>query len=388
MFNRVKRVLWWGILQKVFLASCVLAIPLVFSFGSVHGIAKQSTLSMTISADALAFSITPTADGAFGKTFNNTISITTDNFTGYTLSVSSSTSTSMENSNHDAITTISSAIDESTFANGSADTYNNKWGYQANILNTSTSQYAPLMSGNYLPAPTTTATAINTTACANGSTSCPNSVDTYGIRLGARLDYTKPTGTYTNIPFRVLTFDSVDGAIASARFQGVSSLGADYRLYLFVFFPSSYGNVSHDSSIVTTVTQDAGNLPPITVNVDVDLGPVVSGLDGIAGQVAQAKDDVQGIATDISAIGSLLAVDEQLTQSVLYLDPIDTLPTLDYHQVIDDVDGVLDDIPAAVAGTASIWGIISAFFTSDSVWLWLVPLCIFLCLASFVLWRR
>ena len=196
------------------------------------------------------------------------------------------------------------------------------------------------------------------------------------------------TGTYTNIPFRVLTFDSVDGAIASARFQGVSSLGADYRLYLFVFFPSSYGNVSHDSSIVTTVTQDAGNLPPITVNVDVDLGPVVSGLDGIAGQVAQAKDDVQGIATDISAIGSLLAVDEQLTQSVLYLDPIDTLPTLDYHQVIDDVDGVLDDIPAAVAGTASIWGIISAFFTSDSVWLWLVPLCIFLCLASFVLWRR
>lgn len=192
---------------------------------------------------------------------------------------------------------------------------------------------------------------------------------------------------YSNTPCRLLTFDDVDGAVASIRFQGARTFGADYYLYLIVATPYSYGDVSHDSPITTTAT-DAAELPPITVNVDVDLGPVVSGLDGIAGQVAQAKDDVQGIATDISAIGSLLAVDEQQTQSVLYLDPIDTLPTLDYHQVIDDVDGVLDDIPSAVAGTASIWGIISAFFTSDSVWLWLVPLCIFLCLASFVLWRR
>lgn len=192
--------------------------------------------------------------------------------------------------------------------------------------------------------------------------------------------------SYYACTMRALTYDETDGTISQLNFDGSRFFGTG-QLWLFVATPYSYGDVSHDSPTTTTVT-NAAELPPITVNVDVDLGPVVSGLDGIAGQVAQAKEDVQGIATDISAIGSLLAVDVQQTQSVLYLDPIDTLPTLDYHQVIDDVDGVLDDIPAAVAGTASIWGIISAFFTSDSVWLWLVPLCIFLCLASFVLWRR
>lgn len=192
--------------------------------------------------------------------------------------------------------------------------------------------------------------------------------------------------SYYACTMRALTYDDTNGTISQLNFDGSRFFGTG-QLWLFIATPYSYGDVSHDSPTTTTGT-NAAELPPITVNVDVDLGPVVSGLDGIAGQVAQAKEDVQGIATDISAIGSLLAVDEQQTQSVLYLDPIDTLPTLDYHQVIDDVDGVLDDIPSAVAGTASIWGIISAFFTSDSVWLWLVPLCIFLCLASFVLWRR
>lgn len=181
--------------------------------------------------------------------------------------------------------------------------------------------------------------------------------------------------------------------LAPLQFQNIFlySFGGQWIANIMILCPWVDADPVHDPSqtttITTTMTENA-QLPPITVNVDVDMGPVVSGLDGIAGQVAQAKEDVQGIATDISAIGSLLAVDEQQTQSVLYLDPIDTLPTLDYHKVIDDVDGVLEDIPAAVAGTASIWGIISAFFTSDSVWLWLVPLCIFLCLASFVLWRR
>lgn len=223
----------------------------------------------------------------------------------------------------------------------------------------------------------------NVTALSANSSASANLANYYNVCSASTLE------GYA-FDYRLMPYEFAGGGVFSdgIYWDSVYSDGSGNVLFL-LFTPILRGSVSADiPDVTTTATTDAAALPPITVNVDVDLGPVVSGLDGIAGQVAQAKDDVQGIATDISAIGSLLVVDEQQTQSVLYLDPIDTLPTLDYHQVIDDVDGVLDDIPAAVAGTASIWGIISAFFTSDSVWLWLVPLCIFLCLASFVLWRR
>ena len=169
------------------------------------GTAKASTSTITISsgesADLNVSTVSST--GTFTAAADEdmaTFTVATDNFTGYTLNITGSDDNGLLTNTEASVSinSLAAATDAGTFANGSADTYNNKWGYQANILNTSTSQYAPLMSGNYLPAPTTTATSINTTACANGSTSCPNSVDTYGIRLGARLDYTKPTGTYTN----------------------------------------------------------------------------------------------------------------------------------------------------------------------------------------------
>lgn len=131
----------------------------------------------------------------------------------------------------------------------------------------------------------------------------------------------------------------------------------------------------------TVPTGSGGGDVNVTVNVDVDLSPLETAINAVG-------SDVQGIANDVSGIGSLLVVDSPETIVRLDLEPIDTLPTLDYHKVIDDVDAVLDDIPSAVAGTASIWGIIGSLFTSDSIWLWLVPFCIFMCLASFVLWRR
>jgi len=186
------------------LAVCPIIIKTNVAEGTM-GTAKASTSTITISsgesADLNVSTVSST--GTFTAAADEdmaTFTVATDNFTGYTLNITGSDDNGLlTNTEASAsINSLAAATDASTFANGSADTYNNKWGYQANILNTSTSQYAPLMSGNYLPAPTTTATAINTTACANGSTSCPNSVDTYGLRLGARLDYTKPTGTYSN----------------------------------------------------------------------------------------------------------------------------------------------------------------------------------------------
>lgn len=91
---------------------------------------------------------------------------------------------------------------------------------------------------------------------------------------------------YSNTPCRLLTFDDVDGAVASIRFQGARTFGADYYLYLIVATPFSYGDVSHDSPITTgpPVTTAPSGTGDINVNVDVDLTET----NGLLGSILDA----------------------------------------------------------------------------------------------------
>jgi hypothetical protein len=129
---------------------------------SVSGIAKQSTLSLSTSAHTLPMTILPSATGEFGKTDNNTITISTDNFSGYSLMIASDESTNIENANHDAITSISSAISEATFSTDT--TYNNKWGYKpSQYVTTNGGVNTTVLNTDYLPAPSLTGDLISLT---------------------------------------------------------------------------------------------------------------------------------------------------------------------------------------------------------------------------------
>lgn len=90
---------------------------------------------------------------------------------------------------------------------------------------------------------------------------------------------------YGDIPCRLLTFDDTDGAVASIRFQGARTFGADYYLYLIVATPYSYGDVSHDSPVTTApVTTAPSGTGDINVNVDVDLTET----NGLLGSILDA----------------------------------------------------------------------------------------------------
>jgi len=149
---------------------------------------------MTIDNSTLSLDILPhSANGDFAKSGNSTISVTTNNYSGYTLSIAASSSTDLLNTadNTKTISSISSATSESDF---SADTttaatnYNGKWGYLPSKFNSSDNT-------SFRPAPGTgdNGHTLDVTSSANATT--PN---TYTLAIAARVDNTTAPGSYSN----------------------------------------------------------------------------------------------------------------------------------------------------------------------------------------------
>ena len=142
--------------KKVLSAICVVFLTffctLGFSSNSVFAAATQSTISMSIQSGSLSINLMPAAGGTFGESGNATLSVTTDNYTGYKLSLSMGDGTSLLNENGDEITSISSAISNQTFSTSS--TYNNKWGIKPNqYISSSGGTDTVVNNTDFLPAP-------------------------------------------------------------------------------------------------------------------------------------------------------------------------------------------------------------------------------------------
>ena len=152
---------------------------------------STTTLTMTSGHTAASLDLTPKdSNGTFAASSSDEkaqFGVTTNNYTGYTLTISGSDNTrQLTNSevNTAKLDSITSSIDENTF--NVSTSFNGRWGYQP-------SKYNSVANTDFLPSPTTTATTLDTTAVANAS-----DANTYTIGLGARVDYTKPAGTYSN----------------------------------------------------------------------------------------------------------------------------------------------------------------------------------------------
>ena len=173
------------------------------------GTASETVLTLTTSNYPILDLAVNSSSGTFSETSSGngqgSFTVTTTNYTGYTLSISNSDSDTAltDSTSGSTIASISSSISSSTF---NTTTYKGKWGYKpSKYYDTSTSTVVDNSStstGVYLPSPTTTATTLNITNCANGrsngSNTCPDAVDTYTIDLAARLEYTQDSGNYTN----------------------------------------------------------------------------------------------------------------------------------------------------------------------------------------------
>lgn len=158
----------------------------------VFGAAKASTLTLGVSENDLLIDLQPSANGTFGDSSNSVISVRTDNFTGYTLSIEALDSTDLESQEGFAIPSISSAVSASDFSSNS--NYNNMWGYKPSqyISTSGNNSSIVINTDNYLPSPTTSGTTLAVTASANSTS------NNYTISFGARVDSVAYAGEYSN----------------------------------------------------------------------------------------------------------------------------------------------------------------------------------------------
>ncbi len=163
------------------------------------GTAKDSSITFTATRSTASVDLTVTSEnGTFASSTDGTngttdtraaFSISTTNFTGYTLTIASNANTStLSNGNGGTLSSISSPIDEFTF---NTTAYNNKWGYKPNYYNSAANS-------NYLQSPTTTASTLDETSTANST------AKSYTIALGARADYTNASGTYSSSNYKLM----------------------------------------------------------------------------------------------------------------------------------------------------------------------------------------
>ena len=187
----------------------MLALPLILGLtGANQAFATTSTLTISVT-DSVSLSILPTStSGIFATsgTSANNISVSTNNGTGYTLGIKASTEGSNALINEDDNTktipshSVAAGISESNYNDdsyASTNNLNNTWGYRPSIYwdttnnividNTSTNLYFPG------PTSTSTPTILDKTSASN-----PSTVNNYNIAIGARVNSSTASGTYSN----------------------------------------------------------------------------------------------------------------------------------------------------------------------------------------------
>lgn len=202
--RRAKRIRISGIISlcSLVILTILSVFPIAKNTEYAQGIANPSTtiLSMTVDHTGALVSIIPnSANGSFSSSTSEQearFTVTTNNVTGYNLSIAASDDDGelIGASTDDALSTIGSAVSESTFS--SSTSFNNKWGYKPNKYNSSANT-------DYLPSPTTTASPLD-------QTNTPNtSANSYSIAIGARINAAITPDTYENTYILVATANNV-----------------------------------------------------------------------------------------------------------------------------------------------------------------------------------
>ena len=156
---------------------------------AVTGTVQSSSLTLNVSSSAASVELdVNSTEGTFASsTTDNSanFSVTTNNFSGYTLSISGSNNDGKlyDTTKKYFLEPLTSAVSEADFS--STSSLNGKWGYKPSKFNS-------VANANYLPAPTTTASTLDTTSVAN------TTANNYTISLGLRADYTTTADTYSN----------------------------------------------------------------------------------------------------------------------------------------------------------------------------------------------
>ena len=213
------------LLMSVSTAFC-LSLTLNFIINNIlvphNTYATESSISLSIgNNNKVSVDISSTsANGAFKKSSPTTISASTNNATGYTLSISAPTNAGSDydklinnNDNNAKLTSIQSSITEEQFKALNATAYNNMWGYLPSKYCTGNTSDTCSTNTSFLKAPTTTGDTLDITNSANST------ANDYNLSIGARIDSSTKSGKYQNtfvvklignaIPYSIVYDDNV-----------------------------------------------------------------------------------------------------------------------------------------------------------------------------------
>ena len=145
-----------------------------------------SAASITLSTPStLSVNVTPSTEGTFAKSDLGSISVTSDAYAGYTLTVKGKTDNNALMSGGNSLPSITetAGIDESTF-NSAA--HNNKWGYKPSRKNSTENS-------KFFPGPKLAGDILDKTNPSSKQSTTTN----YTVELGVRVDNNQPAGIYT-----------------------------------------------------------------------------------------------------------------------------------------------------------------------------------------------
>ncbi|MBR3115891.1 hypothetical protein IKF30_01545 [Candidatus Saccharibacteria bacterium] len=156
--------------------------------GSLANKVSATSMNLSIDSSDIVLNLASTSlDGSFGESPEMTIAVSTDNPSGYTLSIASPNGTSLNHAN-DSTKSLLSLESETTTENFSGrgnTSYNNRWGYRPNKINGANNT-------NFLPAPSAEGDIIDTVWRPN------DNANEYTVSVGARINSETAAGRYSN----------------------------------------------------------------------------------------------------------------------------------------------------------------------------------------------
>ena len=160
----------------------VVAICIPPAFGVQSAFAASLTLS---TPSTLSVNVTPSTEGTFAKSKSGSISVTSDAYAGYTLTIKGKTDDNALTNGGNSLSSITetAGIDESTF-NSAA--HNNKWGYKPSRKNSTENS-------KFFPGPKLAGDILDKTNPSSKQSTTTN----YTVELGVRVDNNQPAGIYT-----------------------------------------------------------------------------------------------------------------------------------------------------------------------------------------------
>ena len=187
------------IVKNNLLSSAILGLALL-PLGETYAVGANTTINATIASvisitsnSTVNIALAPTATGSVTSSNSDVVTVSTNNSTGYNLTLSSSTANT--NLTSGANTIAASAGTQAAPVQLTANT----WGYRVDGVGSFGT--GPTTALTNATSSTQTFAGVPATGAAHNikSTSTPANADQTTVWYGVNVDATKPTGTYSNI---------------------------------------------------------------------------------------------------------------------------------------------------------------------------------------------